>query len=326
MALTNFPNGLSSFGVPLVGGLNGIPLTGIWYFLDPANGSDGNDGLSPESPLSTLAYAYSKLRDGKNDVIVLIGDGSTAATARLSAQLVWAKDATHLIGQTAPSNIAQRARISTATGATANIANLVNVTAQGCIFANFSLFQGVGEAATAEQLWQDAGQRNYYGNVAFGGMGGAAGAQHADSYSLKLYGGSENLFDGCYFGVDTQDRDAANANLLIRKNASNVAATRNVFRNCLFSMRATDTDPLFINANEAGGMDRFTLFQNCCFINSGTSTLTVGMTINAAQGGTIVLDKCTLVGASNWSANTTTVQNSSGAAAIADGGLAVAIS
>lgn len=326
MTLTAFPNGVSSFGVPVIGGIGGIPLTGIWYFLDPANGSDGNDGLSPESPFATLAYAYSKLRDGKNDVIVLIGDGSTAATARLSAQLVWAKDAAHLIGQTAPSNIAQRARISTASGATANIANLVNVTAQGCIFANFSLFQGVGEAATAEQLWQDAGQRNYYGNVAFGGMGGVAGAQHADSYSLKLYGGSENLFDGCYFGVDTRDRDAANANVVIRKNASNVASTRNVFRNCLFSMRATDTDPLFVNADEAGGMDRFTLFQGCTFINSGTSTLTVAMTINAAQGGTIVLDKCALVGASNWSANTTVVQNSSGAAAIADGGIAVAIS
>lgn len=326
MTLTNFPNGVSSFGVPMIGGIGGIPLTGIWYFLDPANGSDGNDGLSPETAFATLVFAYSKTRDGKNDVIVLIGDGSTAATARLSAQLVWANDATHLIGVTAPSNIAQRARISTASGATANIANLVNVTAQGCIFANFSLFQGVGEAATAEQLWQDAGQRNYYGNVAFGGMGSVNGAAHADSYSLKLYGGSENLFDGCYFGVDTQDRDAANANLLIRKNASNVASTRNVFRNCLFSMRATDTDPLFVNANEAGGMDRFTLFQGCTFINSGTSTLTVGMTINAAQGGTIVLDKCTLVGATNWSANTTVVQNSSGAAAIADGGIAIAIS
>jgi len=326
MTLTNFPNGITSFGVPVIGGIGGIPLTGTWYFLDPANGSDGNDGLSPESPFATLAYAYSKTRDGKNDVIVLIGDGSTTATARLSAQLAWANDATHLIGVTAPSMIAQRARISTATGATANIANLVNVTAQGCIFANFSLFQGVGEAATAEQLWQDAGQRNYYYNVAFGGMGSVNGAAHADSYSLKLYGGSENLFDSCYFGVDTRDRDAANANLLIRKNASNVASTRNVFRNCLFSMRATDTDPLFVNADEAGGMDRFTWFQNCTFINSGTSTLTVAMTINAAQGGTIVLDKCALVGASNWSANTTVVQNSSGAAAIADGGIAVAIS
>lgn len=326
MTLTNFPDGVSSFGVPLIGGLGGIPLTGTWYFLDPATGSDGNDGLSPESPLSTLAFAYTKTKDGNNDVIVLIGDGTTAATARLSAQLVWAKNATHLIGVTAPSMVAQRARISTAVGATTNIANLVNVTGQGCIFANFSLFQGVGQAATAEQLWQDAGERNYYYNVSFGGMGSANGAAQAGSYSLKLYGAGENLFDSCYFGADTQNRDAANSNVLIRKDADNVASTRNIFRNCVFAMRATDTDPLFIDSNESGSMDRFTLFQNCTFINSGTSTLTVGISFNASQGGTIVLDKSTIVGATNWSANTTVVQNSSGPANIADGGIAVAIS
>ncbi len=324
MTLTNFPNGVSSFGVPMVGGIGGIPLTGIWYWLDPANGSDGNDGLSPDQALSTLAYAYTKLRDGKNDVIVLIGDGTTAATARLSSTLTWAKNAAHLIGECAPSTIAQRARISTATGATANVNPLVNVTGIGCLFANFSLFQGVGEAATAEQLWQDAGQRNCYSNVAFGGMGGVAGAQHVDSYSLKLYGGSENLFDGCYFGVDTRDRDAANANILIRKNASNVASTRNVFRNCLASMRATDTDPLFINANEAGGMDRFALFQNCTFINSGTSSLAAVASFNAAQGGTIVFDKCTAVGVDDWgSAATATIKIASGTLPTATGGIAV---
>lgn len=313
MTLTNFPNGITSFGVPVIGGIGGIPLTGTWFFLDPANGSDGNDGLSPESPFATLAYAYSKTRDGKNDVIVLIGDGSTAATARLSAQLVWANDATHLIGVTAPSMIAQRARISTATGATTNIANLVNVTAQGCIFANFSLFQGVGQAATAEQLWQDAGQRNYYYNVAFGGMGSANGAGEAASYSLKLYGGSENLFDNCFFGTDTQDRSAANTNVLIRKNASNVASTRNVFRNCLFAMRATASTPTFIDANESGGSDRFNYFTNCKFINSNQSQAIAAVAaFHASQGGITVLDNCTATGATDWTASDTAVVQISG--------------
>jgi hypothetical protein len=72
-------------------------------------------------------------------------------------------------------------------------------------------------------------------------------------------------------------------------------------------------------------MDRFALFKRCTFINSGTSTLTVAAAINAAQGGLLVFDNCTLFGATNWTANSTVVMNSSGAAAIADGGIGVVI-
>jgi hypothetical protein len=319
MTYTNFPNGITSLGVPVVGGINGIPLTGSWFFVDYANGSDGNGsasqrtstggnvgGATPEAPMKTISAAFDLCLSGNNDVIVIMGDGSTSATQRLSEQLVWSKNATHLIGITAPSMVAQRARISTASDATTNIANLVNVTAQGCIFSNFSLFQGVGEAATAEQLWQEAGQRNYYGNVAFGGMGSANGAGVATSYSLKLYGGSENLFDGCYFGTDTQDRSAANTNVLIRKNASNVASTRNVFRNCLFAMRASAATPTFIDGNESGGTDRFNLFKNCTFTNFGTAIAAV-VAFHASQGGYTIMDNCTAVNCTDWTASDTAV-------------------
>lgn len=301
MTLTNFPNGISSFNVPVLGGLMGIPFTGNWFFVDAVNGSDGNEG-DAENPFATLAYAYTQMRDGRNDVAVIVGDGTSAATQRLSEQLVWAKDAAHILGMTAPSGVAQRARISTATGATANIANLVSVTASGCAFVNFSLFQGVGEAATAEQLWQDAGERNYYGNVAFGGMGSANGAANSGSYSLQLYGGGERLFERCFFGVDTQDRTVANTNVQLRKNASNVAATRDTFRECMFAMRATQTTPTFIDVNQSGAIDRFTWFDRCKFNNFGTASPAVVAVGHASQGGNIVFDNCGSVGSTAWAA------------------------
>jgi hypothetical protein len=293
--------GLTVAGVPTMG-MGGLPLTtGRVIFVDAVNGNDGNSG-GGDDPMQTLTAAYAAARDGKNDTIVIVGDGSTAATQRLSSKLTWAKDATHLIGMTAPAVGAKRARISTATGATTNVNPLVDVTAQGCMFANFSLFQGVGQASTDEQLWQESGQRNWYGGVDFGGMGSVNGAARAGSWTLKLFGASECTWDGCFFGTDTQDRSAANATISVRKNATSTASTRNLFRDCFFAMRATAGTPVFIDINESGAIDRYLWFKNCAFNNFGTSALTAVVTPHVSQGGYAVMDNCTVVGATDWTA------------------------
>ena len=126
--LTNFPNGITSFGVPVLGTIGGLPFTGNYYFVDPVNGADGNEG-TPELPLKTLYGALAKCTSGNNDVVVLMGDGTAAGSARLSTALAqeitpaatagtlnWNKNATHLIGVAAPTSVAQRARIAPPTG------------------------------------------------------------------------------------------------------------------------------------------------------------------------------------------------------------------
>ena len=78
--LTNFPNGITSFGVPVLGTIGGLPFTGNYYFVDPVNGADGNEG-TPELPLKTLYGALAKCTSGNNDVVVLMGDGTAAGSA-----------------------------------------------------------------------------------------------------------------------------------------------------------------------------------------------------------------------------------------------------
>lgn len=304
MALTNFPDGITSFGVPVLGTLGGIPLTGTYYFVNPASGSDAYDGLSPQNAFRSLSSAYNAATAGQNDVIVLIGDGSTTGTARLSASLTWAKNATHLIGVTAPTMVAQRARISTLTTATVNINPLMTISASGCIFANFSFFQGVGQSATDEQLIDITGDRNYFYNIQFGGMGHATGAGRAGSYCVYLNDGDENTFDGCTFGLDTVSRSAANASVKMRGQSQ-----RNVFRNCLWPMYATATSPLFIDVAAVGAIDRFQWVAQNAFINTGTSSVAAVVGYNASQGGVVFLDNCSAVGATDWTAaDTATVQ------------------
>ena len=126
--MTTFADGVYQFGGAPVGTLPFFGKQSKTFFVDPANGADGNDGTAPNRAFATLYQAHAKMTAGHNDVCYLLGDGSTTATARLSAALaasvnstvtagtlIWSKNACHLIGVTAPT-LNRRARIATPTG------------------------------------------------------------------------------------------------------------------------------------------------------------------------------------------------------------------
>ena len=72
-SLTNFPNGLTSFGVPVMGSGGGIPsTTGNYYFVSSTTGSDDNDGKSKNVPLATFEKALGKCTADNMDVIILM--------------------------------------------------------------------------------------------------------------------------------------------------------------------------------------------------------------------------------------------------------------
>lgn len=75
MPLTNYPQGLSSFGVPLIGS-GPILTTGRVLFVNNAHGnaSNGNTGESPDKPLSTIDFAVGRCSANNGDYIV-VGPG-----------------------------------------------------------------------------------------------------------------------------------------------------------------------------------------------------------------------------------------------------------
>lgn len=83
MPLTNFPQGATSFGVPLLGGATIPTTTGKYIFVNSVTGGTGaGRGESPEAPLATLAQGFSAATASKGDVIVLMpGHAETVATA-----------------------------------------------------------------------------------------------------------------------------------------------------------------------------------------------------------------------------------------------------
>ena len=320
MALTNFPNGITSFGVPVIGGIGGIPFSGNWYFVDPVNGADGNDG-SADYPLATLYAAINRATSGNNDVIVLMSNGAASGTARLSTALAqtinsaatsgtlnWNKNATHLIGMGAPTRVGQRARIAPPTGtytaATFGADTFINVTGAGCLFANIDIFVGFSTGSASMIGVLEAGGRNAYQNVNIQGMGDAASAGGSAARTLKITS-SENTFTDCVLGLDTVARSAANATVEL---ASGTA--RNSFIGCTFPFQASASTPLGVLASAASAIDRWQLFQQCTFINNIKSTSTqmsALATLPASAGGLLLMKDCTMVGITEFGSDATTL-------------------
>jgi hypothetical protein len=275
----------------------GCPATGNQYFVDPVNGSDGASGESPDEPLKTLTAAYNKTTDGGGDVVYLMSNGQASGTARLDATLVWDNDNTHLVGCGAPTRVAQRSRIATTSGT--NFTPLITVSGDGCMFANLHAFHGYA-TAEAQICLNVTGERNYFWNCHFAGMGNATAGDQAGSASVSLTGDGENTFEQCTIGLDTVARSTTNAEIDFKS-----AAVRNQFIDCNIVAFADNAGHLFIKADTSGDLDRYNLFDRCRFINAVASTATTmtGATdVHASAGGMLIFNQCTLIGCDDWEA------------------------
>jgi hypothetical protein len=308
MGLTNFPNGISSFGSPIMP--MGVPFgyKSKSFFVLPAaaastpRGSDGNKGTNIRHPLATLSQAQTLATADMNDSVFMIAQSNSASstTDYQSAALSWAKDGVHLIGVNCGNRIAARSRVaqlSTATG----ITGLLTVSADNCLVQNIHVFQGVNDATSLGAVLV-SGDRNHFVNCHFAGIGHAT-QDAANNYSLKVTG-SENLFERCTIGLDTIARGTA-ANWELELSSG---ATRNKFVDCdiITYAEAATHQFLYVPVN---GIDRWTQFVNCRFINmptgdaSGTTmTEAFDVTGGGSPDGIIILDGCTLVGATDWEA------------------------
>ncbi len=297
MPITHYPQGVSSFGSP-VGGM--LPVMGgtiaatgdaKHYFVDPANGSDGNTGFSPDKALKTVSYAYSLTVDKSGDTIHLLNDGNTSGSSVESATITWSNDNVHLVGHCAPTMLSQRARIVWQ-GAPV-VTPLINVTGNGNSFTNVSIIEETTASSTASVGVRVSGARNYFYNVAIMSMVNTNTGDEADSSVVLLSGGSENTFEHCYIGVDTSARSDANASVECEN-----SATRNIFRDCMFPMFADAATPVFLEATTNSDIDRWLIFDRCMFINPDTmnACTTINQAFNVVDGsdlgGVIIVKDC----------------------------------
>jgi hypothetical protein len=299
ISLTNFPNGITSFGVPVLGPGGLLPFGGNYWFVEETQtaGAVAGEG-SLGQPFNTLQQALTAATPNNNDVIFLTG------TVHLTAPLVWSAGQTHLVGLNNGIMQGKRSRIS-ASGSTP-FGPLVSVTAAGCMFANIGTFFGFPTTgATSPICWQDTGGRSGYYNCEFLGFGdatvttGTANQTGARAFKFNTSTG-ESTFSGCVFGVDTLQRNAVNYTLEIAG-----GAPRMTFNGCRFvaDLGASGVGGSHILIG-ADGIDRACYFRDCDFMVdtlSGSSTMTQVANISGSAGGVVMLTGATnFFGATHW--------------------------
>ena len=273
----------------------GAPFTpnGKVVYLQPgATGVQTQTG-SQTQPYTSLATAYSALVTSQNNVLMLVGDGTTGGTARNDAATTWSISGGSLIGYCSPTLFSQRARIAP-TGATTAFTPFFTISGSGNLFQNISWFDGFNTGTTSQICMVVSGTRNVFQNCQIAGMGDTTSAGSSGSRSLKITGG-ENLFEDCVIGLDTIARTTTNASLEFSG-----APARNVFRRCIFPFDATNAGVLGILGTGAECMDRFQVFDNCLFINNIKSTSTamtvLGSLTSASPGGLLLYKQSVFVG------------------------------
>jgi len=258
--------------------LSGVPVgpKAHYYFVDPVNGSDTNDGTSVAKPKKTLAAAEDLCVANQHDTVFFIAGADASAE---TAAIVWDKAYTHLIGIGCQlPGVGQRCRAvwSAAVAAT----TCITFSGNGCIVKNMQFNNEKASGACGVAIV--SGARCYFENVFFM----CPTSVTAASYSLKLSGG-ECAFVRCTIGQHTLVRSAATHGLWIVA-GGNEDACRNKFINCEFLSWSSTTGHALVTIETDITYEAWTLqFEDCLFANivSGAGTLAVAIVDGATDAG-----------------------------------------
>lgn len=252
------------------------------YYMNPASGSDGNDGTK-DTPVKTLGVAIGKCVDGKNDTIVLEAASSGAAIA---TNLAWSKNNITLTG-TNPGKIYHGSAITQ----TVTCTPMVTISGSYNVFKNIWFQHGIAAADLVGIQFTSAGNYNSFYNCHFQ----SPFSGELEGYAMKgLYinGAEGNYFNNCVFGSNWYNISST-ASLV--HFGVNCGVT--VFDNCVFIMRAMATTARFIyqdNSSDTGAV----FFRGCTFYadeaNGASGKPAAAIVFGGSGLGSVMCDQMTM--------------------------------
>jgi len=263
--------------IPIINAAGLYGTQGNIFHVKPYHGSDANDGRSPDRAIKTLSKALSLSTADHNDITLLYAESNTGTLTfdYLSAAFDWNKDGCHIVGVGAGPMIGSRAGVRNSTSV-ATIEDLFTVSADNCLIANISVFQGdVTSTATSPRAAIVSGMRNKFVNCQLSGCGDTGGSMDTAGARSLAVTGAENTFQHCYIGLDTVIRGTMTTEIYLTTGA------RNIFEDCMID---SYTSLSTFKAVTVGASDRFVLFKNCIFNAVQNITSAVAPTGAIASG------------------------------------------
>jgi len=306
MALTNFPNGISSMGLPVIGSGGMIPPSpGKVYFVDYTNGVNAGPGTSISNPWQTVEYAYSQVTSGNDDIIALVG----SATHVLSAMLDVSKSRVHFVGVDGTNGrlYGQNAKISlTATSGATNVFTMKNTGVRN----SFTNIKFINASTVAEGLYcvGEGGEYALYTNCEFYK---STDLNETTAAEVVLNGDSAQ-FVGCTFG-SLADQLVGNIIRPCIDLTNGIVGAGKVTRDCTiidsnFWRNLAGTAGVFIRAAASADVERLLALKGCTFvaanlgstpavcISAGATLVDGWITVDAACAGFNVTKIATATG------------------------------
>jgi hypothetical protein len=201
--------------------------------------------------------------------------------------------------------------------------NLLKITGDNNTFINLHI-ANYGSDTYAAGSVEITGNRNAFIGCHIVGAGNATPAATTSARDIKLNSAEEVYFKGCVFGTDSVIRAAANGNI-----SYDGGCWRTVFEDCIIlSYSATAGKGAIISADN-GSISGVHSFRRCSFINwnpNGISASTAAFIGTDPTSGEFLMDSCSLLGWSAWTADSGTVYvANSDATASGAGGIATTV-
>ena len=304
MGLTNFPGGVSSFGIPQMGA--GIPTTfGDIFFVDYTNGSDGV-GVKSNSikrPFKTIDKAYGLATTNKNDVIALAAYGTHVLTEMLTV----AKNRVHFVGlDCAGRAYGQGAKVNLGvTGVATNLGTVLNTGVRNS-FQNIKFGNDDTGAATL-YAFLDGGEYMFMQGCE---IYKSSLLTNTDAAEMVMNGDSAQVIN-CTIGslANALTTDDIRPNVLLTQGIAGAGkVARDVtFKGCSFWKKAGHVNNRFAYGANATDIERMLLFDNCLFFSQKLSVAAPAQCVAFAAeqtAGYVLIKDCVSIG--NTKLSTTT--------------------